>query len=60
LDFNESTILPYENLKIIELETVDNTFEECQPSEAGVVVAKGHNIFAGHLDKFQNQRTQTK
>jgi fatty-acyl-CoA synthase len=51
--------LPYVELKVIKLDTLSTTFEECQTNEMGVVCVKSPGVFPGYMDKRQNQGTLT-
>jgi fatty-acyl-CoA synthase len=56
---SEGIRLPYEELKIVRLESLESTPEECLPNESGVVLLKGPNVIPGYLDPSQNQGTLT-
>lgn len=51
--------LPYEELKIVRLDTIGTTYKECPANESGVVMAKGPNIFPGYLNPEQTKGTLT-
>ena len=51
------TRLPYEELRVARMETVETTREPCETGEPGMVMAKGPNVFPGYLNPAQNKGT---
>jgi len=52
--------LPYEEIKVVEIGTENDTSIECDHGETGVVVVRGPNVFPGYLNETMNEGMFTK
>lgn len=52
--------LPYVELKIVKMGTLQTTCEGCQTNEIGVVIANGPFVFPGYLENSHNKGAFTK
>lgn len=46
--------IPYQQIKIVHLDTDGNYVRDCLAGEAGAIVVKGPSVFPGYLDETQN------
>lgn len=46
--------IPYQELRVVEIDSKYNIVRECKPNESGVIVIKGPNVFQGYLNKASN------
>ncbi len=48
--------IPYQPMKIVEVDAEGQYVRDCEPNEIGVVVIRGPNVFPGYKEEVHNQK----
>lgn len=46
--------LPYQEMKVVELDAAGKYLRDCDPDEIGIVIIRGPNVFAGYKEERDN------
>lgn len=47
--------LPYQPMRVVELDDQGNYVRDCAPNEIGVIIVQGPNVFAGYREEVHNR-----
>lgn len=47
--------LPYQNMKVIQVDASGQRIRDCRPDEAGVIAIQGPNVFSGYVQEEANR-----
>ena len=48
--------IPYQPMKVVEVDAEGNYVRDCEPNEIGVVVIRGPNVFPGYKEEAHNRK----